>query len=107
MNLKGRSLTTQPKYYFGFSAKMLGKPGKHVFVVEANHDKIIAEKHYFNNIGKQEFEVLKDKSNPFLDVYFDGQKILDGDIVSTKPNIKLMLKDENAFCHWTILNYFP
>ncbi|MBK8819002.1 MAG: hypothetical protein IPN49_07890 [Saprospiraceae bacterium] len=80
-----------------FQQKMLGKPGKHVFVVEANHDKIIAEKHYFNNIGKQEFEVLKDKSNPFLDVYFDGQKILDGDIVSTKPNIKLMLKDENAF----------
>lgn len=80
-----------------FRQKMLGKPGKHVFVVEANYNKAIAEKYYFNNIGKQEFELIRDKANPFLDVYFDGQKILDGDIVSAKPEIKLLLQDENSF----------
>ena len=80
-----------------FRQKMLGKPGKHVFIVEANHNKAYAEKYYFNNIGKQEFELIPDKANPFLDVYFDGQKILDGDIVSAKPEIKLLLQDENSF----------
>lgn len=80
-----------------YTQKLLGKPGKHVFIVEANHDKNFPEKHFFNNIGKQEFELVKDKFNPFLDVYFDGQKILNGDIVSSKPEIKLMLKDENSF----------
>lgn len=89
----------QPKQHINldFQKKLLGKPGKHVFVVEANHDKVVAEKHYFNNIGKQEFELIRDKSNPFLDVYFDGQKIIDGDIVSAKPEIKLLLQDENSF----------
>jgi hypothetical protein len=80
-----------------FNRRVLGKPGSHVFVLEANHDKVVSEKHYFNNIGKQEFEVLKDKTNPFLDVYFDGQKILDRDIVSPRPEIKLLLKDDNSF----------
>ncbi len=80
-----------------FAKRMLNKPGKHLFVVEANDNQNPMEKHFFNNIGKQEFEILPDKFNPFLDVYFDGQKILDGDIVSTNPEIKLTLKDNNSF----------
>lgn len=80
-----------------FAKRMLNKPGKHLFVVEANNSQNPMEKHFFNNIGKQEFEILPDKFNPFLDVYFDGQKILDGDIVSTNPEIKLTLKDNNSF----------
>ncbi|MBK8621782.1 MAG: hypothetical protein IPN79_08470 [Saprospiraceae bacterium] len=80
-----------------FNKRMLNKPGKHLFVVEANYDQNPMEKHFFNNIGKQEFEVMPDKFNPFLDVYFDGQKILDGDIVSSNPEIKLILKDQNSF----------
>ncbi|MEZ4929836.1 MAG: hypothetical protein R2777_07485 [Chitinophagales bacterium] len=32
-----------------------------------------------------------------LDVSFDGIKIMDGDLVSAKPEIVVQLKDENQF----------
>ena len=41
--------------------------------------------------------VNKDKVNPLLDVTFDGRHILDGDLVSAKPDILISLKDESKF----------
>lgn len=55
------------------------------------------EQHHFNNIAEVQFEVGRDKINPILDVTFDGVHILDGDIVSAKPNIEIFLKDENKY----------
>jgi len=40
---------------------------------------------------------IGDDVNPLLDVTFDGIHIMDGDIVSAKPEIDVMLKDENRF----------
>ncbi|PLW91749.1 MAG: hypothetical protein C0592_14340, partial [Marinilabiliales bacterium] len=59
------------------------------------------EQHHFNNIGEIKFYVAQDRINPMLDVTFDGVHILDGDIVSAKPNIQMMLKDENR---WLIMD---
>jgi hypothetical protein len=39
----------------------------------------------------------KDQRNPLLDVTFDGQHILNNDIVSPRPFIQIALKDENKF----------
>lgn len=50
-----------------------------------------------NNLGEKLFYVLKDKENPLLDVTFDGVHILDGDIVSAKPEIYITLNDENKY----------
>jgi len=55
------------------------------------------EQTHFNNIAEKAFYVQSDKINPILDVTFDGVRILDGDIVSAKPNITIQLKDENKF----------
>jgi hypothetical protein len=55
------------------------------------------EQVHFNNIAMVPFNVSTDKINPLLDVTFDGVHILDGDIVSAKPNILVTLKDENLF----------
>ncbi len=55
------------------------------------------EQFHFNNIAQIPFYVGKDRINPMLDVTFDGVRILDGDIVSARPNIQIMLKDENRF----------
>ncbi|MBN2728039.1 MAG: hypothetical protein JXR53_02340 [Bacteroidales bacterium] len=55
------------------------------------------EQYHFNNIGEIKFYVAQDKINPMLDVTFDGVHILDGDIVSAKPTIQMMLKDENKW----------
>ena len=55
------------------------------------------EQYHFNNIAQKFFYVNSDKYNPLLDVTFDGIHILNGDIVSAKPQIVIKLKDENKF----------
>lgn len=55
------------------------------------------EQYHFNNVLMVPFNVSTDKTNPLLDVTFDGVHILDGDIVSGKPGILITLKDENQF----------
>ena len=42
-------------------------------------------------------EIESDETNPVLDVTFDGNHILDGDIVSPSPNISIRMRDENLF----------
>ena len=52
---------------------------------------------HLNNIGDIPFFVARDKENPLLDVTFDGIHILNGDIVSAKPEIHISLRDESKF----------
>ena len=65
--------------------------------IEVNPDYDQIEQTHFNNIGEIKFLVDRDRINPMLDVTFDGIHILDGDIVSAKPEIQITLKDENKF----------
>ncbi|MDD4149148.1 MAG: C25 family cysteine peptidase [Bacteroidales bacterium] len=55
------------------------------------------EQHHFNNIAVKYFYVQKDITNPILDVSFDGRYIMNGEIVSSKPEILIKLKDENQY----------
>ncbi|MEW6468862.1 MAG: C25 family cysteine peptidase [Bacteroidota bacterium] len=55
------------------------------------------EQYHFNNITQIGFFAGVDRINPLLDVTFDGVHILNGDIVSARPNILIQLKDENMF----------
>ncbi|PWH86015.1 putative type IX secretion system sortase PorU2 [Brumimicrobium oceani] len=52
---------------------------------------------HFNNVLQIPFTLKQDDINPILDVTFDGQHILNGDIVSPKAEIVISLKDENPF----------
>jgi Peptidase family C25 len=70
---------------------------KSTLVVEVNPDKAQKETNYFNNFYSKNFFVEKDRKNPLLDVTFDGIRILNNDIVSSKPNIVIELKDENKY----------
>jgi len=63
--------------------------------IEINPDKDQPEQYSFNNRGIVNFLVRADDINPLLDVTFDGIRILDGDIVSPQPVIKIALTDEN------------
>jgi len=65
--------------------------------IEVNPDRAQPEQHLFNNNGIKDFFVGKDLRNPLLDVTFDGQRIMDGDIVSAKPLIVIALRDENRW----------
>ncbi len=61
------------------------------------HPRYQKEQEHFNNIARFAFKVNRDITNPLLDVTFDGVRILNGDLVSAKPNILITLKDENKF----------
>ncbi len=56
-----------------------------------------AEKYRFNNVLLLPFHVLSDQVNPFIDVVFDGRHILDGDLVSAKPEIRIRIQDDSKY----------
>jgi len=71
--------------------------GKNTFSVELNVDRKVPELSLNNNYFNKIFEVTADKVNPFLEVTIDGQKIMNGDIVSPNPVIRITSKDDNKF----------
>lgn len=76
--------------------------GLNTLIVEANPVDTVTdvydqpEQYHFNNIAQWRFDVAVDDENPLLDVTFDGIHILDGDIVSARPEIEVSLNDENT-----------
>lgn len=74
-----------------------GLEGKHQLRLEVNRPKSPMERYYFNNLGFAEFKVYPDGTDPVLNVTFDGVHILDNDIVSGEPSIRVELKDENQY----------
>src|SRR5690606_2302274 len=44
-----------------------------------------------------DFYAREDKTHPLLDVTFDGRHILNRDIVSARPHIRIKLKDEAKY----------
>jgi len=66
----------------------------------------IPENYVFNNRYSKLFYVEGDAINPALDVTFDGVHILDGDIVSPSPHIKIRLDDENPYLPVDDTSYF-
>jgi hypothetical protein len=72
--------------------------------INPNEDQL--EQFLFNNTAIKNFYVKADERHPLLDVTFDGVHILDGDIVSTKPQILMQLKDENQYLALSDTNAF-
>ena len=71
--------------------------GPQRLAIDANPGNDQPELYHFNNVAFRNFYVNKDRRNPLLDVTFDGAHIMDGDLISPKPEITLSLKDDNPF----------
>lgn len=71
--------------------------GMHTLNVSFNYQQQIPEFLIQNNLFEQKFDVWEDKSNPMLDVTFDGFRIMNGDFVSPTPVIRITSKDDNKF----------
>lgn len=74
-----------------------GYDGLNSLWIEANPRNDQPEQYHFNNLVEIPFRVNRDITNPILDVTFDGIHIMNGDIISGKPNILVKLKDENKY----------
>jgi hypothetical protein len=55
------------------------------------------EQFHFNNLLAKNFYITADKTNPILDVTFDGRHILNDDLVRPNAEIQITLRDENEF----------
>ncbi len=62
----------------------------------ANISPQVADMYSFNNSADKNIYVIRDSSKPSLKITFDGKEILSGDIISSKPEIKITLKDNGA-----------
>lgn len=71
--------------------------GRQQLDLELNPQRTFAETEYFNNSGQFPFFVQGDLLNPLLDVTFDGRHIMNGELVSAKPEIRLRLEDDNNY----------
>ncbi|MCC6370785.1 MAG: hypothetical protein IT236_07270, partial [Bacteroidia bacterium] len=79
------------------SYQLLGNNALWIHVNPINNKNYQHEQFQLNNVGRYAFKVRGDVTNPLLDVTFDGVRILNGDLVSARPNILITLKDENKF----------
>jgi hypothetical protein len=71
--------------------------GDQRLLIDVNPDNDQPELTHSNNVAIQPFFVRKDDRNPLLNVTFDGTRLLDGDIISPKPEIVIAIKDDNKF----------
>lgn len=94
---KYKPLLAGTSYELLFDYPSISIPGVNEFSVEVNYNKEQKEKYYFNNYGVKRFFVRQDDKNPVMDVTFDGVHIMDGDIISPKPLIKVMVVDDNKY----------
>ena len=78
-----------------------GLSGQNTFYLDVNPDNDQPEQFHFNNFMYRNFYVRSDRTNPILDVTFDGVHILNRDIVASKPHIIIKLKDESK---WLLLD---
>ncbi|UII24972.1 C25 family cysteine peptidase [Fulvivirga maritima] len=83
---------------FSISMPTLGRAGENDYNLFVNPYEV-PEQYYDNNIFDKSnyLQINADNINPLIDVAFDGQYILDGDIVAPSPLISIRLKDENEF----------
>lgn len=75
----------------------LAYEGNNFLFIEANPDDAQPEQYHPNNLGYLPLNMTADRRSPLLDVTFDGIHILDKDIVSAKPMIKVLMRDENKY----------
>lgn len=78
---------------YKFPTRLLQSPG--LLTVQINPDQHIRETNYSNNIGSISFDIIDDTKRPVLDVTFDGLHIKTNEQISSTPEIRIQLSDEN------------
>jgi hypothetical protein len=91
---KQRSLNVNDTLHVRYPASTARFAGNNILYVEVNPDNDQPEQYRFNNFIYRNFYVRGDSLNPLIDVTFDNSHILNGDIVASKPDILIKLKDE-------------
>ncbi len=94
---RGKILIAGDTLKASYTIKSENYIGNNTLFVDFNTNYAQPEQTVNNNFLIKNFFVKNDPFNPLLDVTFDGVHILNRDIVSSKPNILIKLKDESRF----------
>lgn len=94
---RGKALVAGDSLSIHYTIDTRNFPGTNTLFVDFNPDNDQPEQYHYNNVLYKDFYVRADQFNPLLDITFDGVHILNKDIVSSKPNILVKLKDESRF----------
>lgn len=89
-------LNAKQSFSFTYKFSTRGLVGKNYIQTYVN-PQIQPEQYYSNNVLESSFIIEADKTQPVLDVAFDGIRIFDGDLVSASPLINISLKDNNQY----------
>ncbi len=81
---------------FSITTTTVGRAGGNDLSVNVN-PRLLPEQSYHNNRASLPglFTVVPDRTHPVLDVAFDGEYINNGDVVSPRPLISVVVRDEN------------
>jgi Peptidase family C25 len=71
--------------------------GSNTLYLNVNPSNNPQEQYLFNNYLYKTFFVKNDNIKPVLEITFDGAHIMNGDIASAKPTIRVKLKDESKY----------
>jgi len=71
--------------------------GRNTMFLNFNPNNDQPEQYLYNNFMFRSFKVQGDEYDPTMDVTFDGLRILNRDIVSSRPHIQVKLTDNNKF----------
>ena len=95
-SLRIAPLSTGDTATFSITTATFGRAGANDLLVNVN-PRLLPEQSYQNNQAalRNFFTVVPDKAHPIIDVAFDGRYIADGDIVSPRPLIAVVVRDEN------------
>ena len=83
------------KKSFSVQLNTSGYLGNNNFIITIDHENKIPEIFEDNNFIQVPFFVKADTSVPVVNITFDGNDILDGDFVSSTPEIKIELFDSS------------
>lgn len=92
-----KPLPAQDTLYLRFEVDVTNLSGPQSLLLDVNPNNDQPELYHFNNVAVFPFFIQGDKINPLLDVTFDGQHIMNGDLISARPEIQVVLRDENRF----------
>lgn len=91
------SLTPDSSWVSKFKVNTTGLAGNNTLEVFFNPAPGQKEELADNNRFSINFTISQDKIHPVLEVAFDGQRIMNGDIVSPNPTISIAVNDENKY----------
>ncbi len=94
---KGRPIASGDTLMIRYTLDTKDYTGSNTLFVNVNPGADQPEEYLFNNFLFKEFYVKPDNYDPSMDVTFNGVRILNRDIVSSRPHIVVKLTDNSRF----------